>query len=148
MGRAEQITREIRFHDRLLYCEKNKEGTLCIFRKGFRLENYDFDGKRLSFVRPTPHLVMALTHNWKVTGQSVDWGTLPIIERLNSIDLHNRNLADELLAKYEKRNHQKQREFSSKNEDFLKEFRKPFAKATSDINTSCMAKIDKRRLKE
>jgi hypothetical protein len=148
VGRAEQITRELKLHDRELYCEMHKVGKLCVYRKSVRWEDYDLDGVFMRFARPAPHFIMALTHNWQLAGDAVDWGLLPIIARLNAMDLHNRDLAEELIKDEEKRAEQRRRDFHSKNEDFAKEIRRPFAKAFNDINTANMAKTDNRKIKE
>jgi hypothetical protein len=148
VGRAEQITKELRLHDGQLYCEMHKVGKLCVYRKSVRWEDYWLDGVTMRFARPAPHFIMALTHNWQLAGDAVDWGTLPIIARLNAMDLHKRDLALEQIKDEEKRAEQRQRAFHSKNEDFAKEIRRPFAKAFNDVNTANLAKTDNRKIKE
>ena len=147
MGRAEQITKELKLHDRKLYCKRGIEGKLCIFRESHRTESYDLNGHILTSVRPAPHLIMALTHNWQVSGRSVPWGTIPIIARLKEMDLWNRDLAAEYIEGSERNIQQKRREFSSKTEDFLKDSRRAFAKDWNGINTANI-KQDNRKLKE
>ncbi len=148
MGRAEQITKELKLHDRKLYCKRGIEGKLCIFRESHRIESYDLNGHILTSVRPAPHLIMALTHNWQVHGSPADWGLIPIISRLKEMDLWNRDLAAEYEAKHEKNIQTKKRDFSSKTEDFLKDSRRAFAKDWDGINTAGIKKQDNRKLKE
>jgi len=148
VGRAEQVTELIKAHDSKLYCDRGREGKLCIYRKSTRVERYEIDGVSIGFVRPAPHFVMALTDNWQMHGREVDWGLIPILQRLQSMDLWNRNLAEDLIEGYEKKEKQVARDASNKNEDFLREFRKPFAETFKDVNTANMKKIDKRRLQE
>lgn len=146
MGRAERITAEIQSQDRLLYCERDREGKLCIYRKSTRLEDYRLnDGSLLRFARPAPHFVFALTHDWKTTGEPKDWGIEPIKARLKAIDLWQRDLAEEIIQQEEKHLESVARDRRNSTESFLLDFRKQFAKTFDGINTSNMAKKDRRR---
>lgn len=147
MGRAERVSKAVKRYDPKLYCER-REGKLCVLRKSSRVETYDVDGLLIDFVRPAPSFVFALTHNWKMNGEPVEWGLLPIIERLRMNDLWSRDLADECIRATEKATESKEREKASNNEAFLKDFRRQFAKATDGINTANLAKIDRRRKDE
>lgn len=91
---------------------------------------------------------MALTHNWQKAGTPVDWGLEPISARLREMDLHNRDIASELIRGYEKDDSLRDKRRRSKDEDFLREFRPQFARAFNDVNTSGLRKIDKRRLRD
>lgn len=147
MGRAERITREIQSHDRLLYCERNEAGRLCVYRKSTRYETYHLsDDATLVWARPTPYFVFALTHNWKIDGRPVDWGLCPIMARLKAIDLWNRDLAEEIIQDEEKRIESMARDRRNTTEAFLLDFRRQFAKAFDGVNTANMAKKDKRYL--
>jgi hypothetical protein len=148
VGRAERVTELIKSHDSKLYCERSESGKLCIYRKSSRVEWYELDGSMLGFVRPTSHLIMALTHNWFESGYEVDWGLEVIFQRLKSLDLWTRDLAADIEKNEERIAKERLRDTQNKNEDFLREFRKPFAKAFSDVNTANMKKIDKRRIEE
>lgn len=146
MGRAEQITRHLKLHDAKLYCDKNREGTLCVYRQSKRYDAFDFEGNVVLFSRPTPHFIFALTHNWTTYGKPVDWGIEPIMHKLKSGDLHQRDkLAEEMIQEYERENMREERDRSNKNEAFLKDFRKQFAKTFNDVNTSTLEKKDLRR---
>lgn len=147
MGRAKQITSFIRRYDPELYCE-GKDGMLCIYRKSQRIESYDFEGTVIHYVRPAPFFIFALTHDWSATGRPVDWGCLPILERLQQCDLHKRDMASEIERQEEKRTEEVARERANKTEDLFKDMRKTFAKATNDINTSTLKKTDLRKIKE
>lgn len=148
MGRAERITKTIKHHDALLYCERSKEGKLCVYRKSNRVESFRLDDEKsvLHFVRPAPHFVFALTHDWKLSGQEVDWGLEPIMARLKAIDLWNRDLAGECIRGEEKRLESLARDRQNNVESFLLDFRRQFQKTFNDVNTSTMEKKDSRRL--
>lgn len=146
MGRAERVTEAVRYHDYKLFCARNAEGKLCIYRKGHSLESYQLgENTSLTFVRPTSDLVCALTHNWQVTGYSVDWGIEPIMARLRDMDLWNRDLASEIIAKEEKAIESRERDRMNHTESFLYDFHSQFKKTFSDINTSNLSKKPKRK---
>lgn len=148
MGRAEQVSRFIKAHDEKLFAERNSEGKLCVYRKGQTVEWYNVDGINVGFVRSTPHLIMALTHNWHVLGEPADWGLDVILQRLQSIDLWNRDLASEQERAYDENKAKLKRKAANTQEDFLRESQPIWADAFKDINTANMRKLDKRRIKE
>lgn len=150
MGRLERITSEVQRHDSKLYCARNKEGMPCIFREGFRYENYRLDdGSWIRFSRPSPHFIFALSDNWKPNGVHVDWGIEPIMKRLRDMDLWNRDILKDYTEHNEKIEKSEERSRQSKTEDFLREIRPSFAKATNDIRVANMdMKKDLRRKKE
>lgn len=148
MGRAEQITRHLKRYDSKLYCKELSEGKLCVFRKSTRLEYYDVDGCVIGFARPAPFFIMALTSNWRLDGDSCEWGIEPVMNRLRANDLHQRNLAEECIRAEEKARESKERDMRNEQEAFLKDFRSQFHKTFSDVNTSSMKKIDRRKKDE
>lgn len=147
--RQDRITREIQYHDRDLYCAKDYKGRMSIFRKSFVHEDCWLDDhtviKSLVF---RPQYIMSLTDNWAASGCPVEWGLDPILRRLREIDSHNRDLMIEIEANHDKAKASKQRALESETEAFVKDWRREFAKATNDINTSTMEKKDSRRLAE
>jgi hypothetical protein len=149
MGRAERITREVQTYDRELYCDKNMEGMLCIYRKGRRYESYQLeDGSVLTYARPSPHFVFALSDTWRATGKPVEWGVVPILNRLKALDLWNRDLVGELEAAYDKDEESNARKRRNDTESFLLDFRSQFKKTFNDTRVANMdMKKDKRRIK-
>lgn len=147
MGRAERITSVIREYDPKLYCE-SRDGKLCVLRKSQRIESYDYDGVTIHFVRPAPFFIFAVTTNWKMTGQPVDWGLVPIINRLREIDLWNRDLAEEIIQKEEESARIKRKDLKNESEAFLKDYRRKFAGTFNDVRVSNMDKKDKRKIGE
>lgn len=141
MGRAERITREIKFHDPMLYCERDGEGKLCVFRKSTRWESYAFnDGSSLRVARPTPHFIFALTHDWKKASHVVDWGIEPIMARLRAIDLWQRDLAEEIIQDEEKAIKSRERDARNSMESFLYDFRSQFKRTFADVNVANLSK--------
>lgn len=138
MGRAEDVTRYIRKFDSKLYCEKNRDGKLCVYREDQRIESYDFEGQVILFSRPAPYLVFALTDDWTEQGSPVDRGLLPIYFRLRQIDLWNRDLVSESIRSVEKDKESRDRAVDNHIESYLKDVRREFARRTNDINTSTL----------
>lgn len=138
--RADVITREIKKYDYLLYCEKNRDGKLCVYRKGRRIESYDLNGTTLHAVLDDPYFVIALTDTWNLNGEPRDWGIIPILGRLQMIDCWNRDLAKESVESIEKHDESKDRAIDNHIESFLKDKRREFAAITNDINTSTLNK--------
>jgi hypothetical protein len=149
LGRAEYITKHLRAYDRELYCAEDTEGKLCVWRKISRVESYSIDGVSIGFVRPDSHRVFSLTHNWGVKGRPADWGILPIIEKLKSCDIWQRDIVSDLEVQQEKIDKENTRAMDNQNEAFLKDFRSQFAKATNDVRVANMdMKKDLRRTNE
>lgn len=136
MGRARQVTEFIRQIDDKLFCDKNAEGKLCVYRKDNAVDSYEYEGCTISHVRPAPYLVFALTDDWTVNGRPVDRGLLPIYFRLRQIDLWNRDLAKESIESIERAKESNDRAVDNHLEGFLKDNRRRFARLTNDINTS------------
>lgn len=149
MGRAERITSAVKTHDSQLYCERNMEGKLCIFRNGYSWENHHLaDGNLLRVLRPTPHLVFALTNNWSIRGEAVDWGIEPVMARLKAMDLWNNDLVARLEEQEIKDEESSARQRQNTTESFLYEFRSQFKKTFENVNTASMAKHDLRKKNE
>lgn len=141
--REDKITRAIKFHDRELYCARNKQDIMCIYREIISYEKYFLGEKEwLLFSKSSPYFVFALTHNWKTNGRPVDWGIEPIMARLKAMDLWRRDVAEDLIREYEKDEASLVRDRDNSMESFLYEFRDQFKKTFSDVNTSNLSKIN------
>ena len=122
MGRAERVTKAVKSYDSKLYCEKSREGKLCVYRKSSRIESYDLNGQLIHFVRPAPYFVFALTKDWRLASEPVEWGLVPIVERLRALDLWHRDLAEESLKSVEAATLSNERAARNSIEGFLHEF--------------------------
>lgn len=149
MIRAKRLTRALQAYDSALFCGQ-ENGVLNVYRRTKTYEKYDLDGSVLLASKPFRHHVMALTHNWNVSGVPVDWGIEPILCRVKAMDLWNNDLhsAATLIKGYEKAKEIEEKDFRNNVESFLYDFRSQFAKATNDVNTSTLSKMDKRRIKD
>ena len=93
-----------------------------------------------------PHYVFSLTEDWSLQGRPVEWGILPIIERLKAIDLWNNGVtAEDVIQNYEEKAEKGKRHLRNNIEAFMSDFRRGFAKATDSVNTSLLPKTDLRR---
>ena len=145
--RQRLITKAVQQYDKNLFCDVNYKGILCIYRKSKTYDLFDVDGGKLFVTRPLKQYVCALTDTWNELGKPVDWGLLPIVNRLKAIDLaSNPRLFEDLISSYEKAKESEERDFKNNVESFLLDFRKQFARSFNDVNTSTMEKIDRRRV--
>lgn len=136
MGRTREITEYIKSFDDKLFCDKNAEGKLCIYRKDYTYERYEYEGSTIDFLRPAPYLVFALTDNWTINGKPVDRGLLPIYFRLQQIDLWNRDIAKESIESIERAKNSNERAVDNHFQSFLSENRREFGRITNDIRTA------------
>lgn len=147
MTREQTITKALRRYDDKLCAAKDDFGVISLYRNSTTYDIFDWEGQKLYVSRPFRHYIMSLTHNWNIRGNPVDWGLEPIMARIKAMDLwQNDRMAIDLEAEHEKVDKSKERDFSNTVESFLYDFRSQFAKATDGINTSTLAKLDKRRL--
>ena len=78
----------------------------------------------------------------------MEWGLEVIRNRLVAHDLwNNDNIANQVIRDAEKRSESKERALKNTIESFLLDFRRQFGKTFNDVNTSSLAKIDRRALK-
>lgn len=144
--RTAQLTKHLKVFDRLLYAEQGHSGQHAIFRKSKRYEHFEFEGQTLFYERSSPHLIFALTDTWAPGGRPVDWGIEPILNRLKAMDMWaDETVYDRFMKQEEKEKESKDKYLKNSIEDFLKDFRRQFARATNDVNTSSLSKTDKRR---
>ena len=145
MKRAIKITRELKRYDRELYCGENKEGILCVFRRGYNYLKYDL-GNDETLIAPSfsPHFVFALTDNWRTNGKPKDWGLEPLLARIRALDIWQRDIVSEILEQNDKDDLSRKRDQANSMESFLYDFRSQFKKTFSNVNTANMSKKDRR----
>jgi len=146
MSRADRITTEVRKYDSKLYAKK-EDGVIHIYRKCKELrKEWLADGVPVLNVVENPYRVMSLTDTGNIRGKSVDWGIDPILAKLRAMDLWNSGIGVEhFKEEHEKAEKSKERDFANSTEAFLYDMKSAFAKSVSDVNTSNLTKIDKRR---
>ena len=147
-GRVRRITEVIRQHDQKLFAHASGERVL-ILRKGDRLAASDYNQSTPDLARLNPQLVLALTHNWKVDGQPVEWGLDPLMRQLQSMDSWaDPDMFRNMVKKRERDSADKERSGQNEFRARAADMRSEFARATNDINTASLAKLDRRREKD
>lgn len=134
-SRVREVNRVVKGYDRDLVAQREGNGAIHIYRK---TEN----------PADPLHFVTALTDTWTVRGTPRDWGLEVLHDRLVAHDLwKNETIMERIMAKTQKNEESRERSRKNNTEAFLQEFRRQFARATDGINTSSLAKIDRRALK-
>lgn len=142
---AQRLTAAVQKHDRELYVIQPKIGGLClVMRRARKLVAYAFNGGTLWVSEPNDFQVLPLTHNWQAKGRPVEWGVLPLMERLRSMDAHNDSHDGGVIARLEREDEKheeaKRRHVRSLHEAMAYEQHSVFRKAFKDINTANLRK--------
>lgn len=145
--REKRIDDELKRHDPKLFLKKSPKGTYEVFRQRFISIRYHLsEDQSIVNYEPSPCYIMSLTEDWTIKTQPADWGLEPISRRLREIDSWNK---ESVVSQMEKHNAKvdeaKARKLENDTEAFVKEWRSDFARATKDILTNSVAKIDSRR---
>lgn len=157
--RCDVITKALKAYDRLLYAEpvvvnrrrpdynelvhKNPNEVLeqvHIKRKSkrYNVHRIDQESYLLSLVEDGDFL-FALTEDFSTKTNPVEWGVLPILQKLKEMDRWARggeDLFDEMWKHNEKIDESVSRARSHVLEDSLREMHRGFKKATNDVNTA------------
>lgn len=134
-SRTKEVNRVVSQYDKYLFAKRENNGAVHIYRRTLRpADPY--------------HFIMAVTDNWSVHGTPRDWGLEVIIARLTAHDLwKNETILDRLEKEEAKIEESKERYLKNNVESFLYDFRRQFARATNEINTSSLEKLDPRAKK-
>lgn len=141
MNSVGRYTKIVRKHDRALYAV-DAGSCLQIHRKADSIHQTFFSS-------PMNQYVLSLTDNWKPDGNPVEWGEVPLLEMLSSMDTW-RSSTDLGELRQRRERDEELRKNSIKNEIRARaaDLRKDFARATNDINTSTVDMVDRRRMKD
>lgn len=94
-----------------------------------------------------PHLVFSLTDTWTAEGAPVPYGTEVVLNRVKAHDLwRDDQFVERWIAEKEQEEKSEERALKNSIESFLYDFRRPFMKATSDINTANLNKVYRKGL--
>ncbi len=99
--------------------------------------------------RLNPQFILALTDTWTLQGQPVEWGLEPLAWKLREMDSWRSD--QEIKGMRQERERLKGIQANSKRNDLraqAADMRKDFARATNEINTSTLEKVDSRRKKD
>lgn len=139
--RAVHLNRIIKSHDRDLFVERSRRGTLILKRKAEVSDVYEVDGCTLIHNRQKPQVVFHLTDNWTATGKPVDWGADAVIERLREHDTwHNPDFFRKFEEQSERARASRKRHLRSEAEAFFSDYRREFARQTEGVMTHSLDK--------
>lgn len=140
-----RINRELKYYDRELYAVQINEAVQ-IYRKSVRWEYFEFEGMKFAYSRLNPWFTLSLTDNWRIDGKPVEWGIEPLMDRLRSMDQwRDDRTYDQLCSERERNEENRKRAYRNEVRARAYDMRRDFARATNDINTSTLEKIDNRR---
>lgn len=146
--RLREINRELKSYDRDLYADRIQSGMVQIYRKSVRWESFKYDNFTFHYAKKNPQFILALTDNWLLTGKPAEWGLEPLIQRMKEMDQwRDDGQYARLVKERERQEEDKERSKRNNIRAIASDLRKDFAKATNEINTSTLEKIDKRRFK-
>jgi hypothetical protein len=121
---------------------------LQVYRRNTRWESFSLDGDTLLVSHPSPELILCFTDNWSIRGNRADWGLEPLAYKLREMDGWNRDVYTEFDKQRERLTENKARSRRNEFKALAYDLRRDFAKATNDINTGSLEKVDRRRKKE
>jgi hypothetical protein len=124
-------TRALKRYDRDLFCSRNKDGILCVFRKHKRFEPVCVaDNFKILNLIVDKQFVCSLTANWTLRTEPRMWGIDHVLSKIREMDLQaNEALLEKLDEQNEKVDQAEQRKFRNETEAFLADNRRQFAKA-------------------
>ena len=142
MFRASRISREVKLHDKDLYCIRG-ESHYVIMRKAYKPYLYEVDGMTMACFQRRDEPVFHLTSNWNVSGAPIDWGIEPIMKHLRRIDSRNTGAfiweKDQINEKLEKSQDRAQ---TNMFESLAHEVRPIYKKLREEMNLSSVNKSD------
>lgn len=143
--RLKRIDCELKKYDRCLYAVRSGSGMLQVHRKAEHWSAADFVTTPTA-ESPYPQLILCLTDTWKYEGKPVEWGLEPLMREIRSRDGWAQALSFEQMLK-NRENAERMKKESLQREMRARAYdvRRDFARATNDINTSTLEKVDRRR---
>jgi len=146
MTREQRYTHELKLYDRNLFCRKEADGYYKIFQKTKRVIYYDVDGAHMGFVVPEEKFICPLSEDWSMRSKPVEWGLLPLMQKIRSMDAMNK---DAEVYKWEeqerKSQEEKDRNLKNEAEAFASDFRSAFKKEFDYTLTHNLDKKEKTR---
>ena len=133
-ARTFRIDSFVRQFDRKLYARRIN-GMIQIWREGERSEVIPIEAEDQNYIlRPNPQFILALTDNWKLSGNPVDHGLEPLGRMLRSMDAWNDDsYFDRMFKARERAEEDKSRARRNEFRAIAADSRRDFAKATNDI---------------
>lgn len=144
-----RLTMEVRKYDERLYAFRASNGMVQILRKPDRLEASDYNQIEPDSADLNTQFILALTDNWTLQGKPVEWGLEPVTQRIKELDSwRDPDLTNRMRRGREREKENQERFERSEIRAKALDMRREFAKATNDINTSTLEKVENRRVKD
>lgn len=142
-----RINQEIKKHDAKLFVFRDPvTDSRYICREPDRLEASDYNQYLSDGSELRTQFILGFTSDWTMRGSSVEWGIEPVMQRLLEMDSwRDDSMGDSLRKERERKKEDRARMRRNDIRATAADLRKEFAKATNDVNTSSLDKIDKRR---
>jgi hypothetical protein len=143
-----QVSQLLKRYDSELIVKRYLDSSLGIFRKRRGWDFFHFDGETkyaLWFSVDFEDLVIPCTDNWTDLGKPVDQGIEPIFWKVQQLDGWRYDDYEDFVAGRAERKRNRDRAFKNEMRARAADLRREFAKATNDINTSTIEKIERRK---
>ena len=130
MTRAERLTQAVRTYDQALYVIQTNTGAYQVWRKEYPK---DWDGLTFS-ARNEVQFILALTDDWTLNGNPVEWGIEPLLNKLKAMDAWRDDSYYAHIVKGRERDEEnKRRRFKNNARAKALDIRREVAKAAGDF---------------
>lgn len=143
--RLDRLNEVVKAYDSDLSVIQEPGGMLQVHRTLSRVKGSQYGLKPANLDEYHPQFLFALTDTWTLFGQPVDWGIEPLMETLRSLDQWNAETFEDMVKRRERNKADQERIRDNEFRARAADMRKDFARATNDINTSTLEKVDRRR---
>ncbi len=145
--KVNRLNQKLRQYDRNLIAKESDNGMIQVWRLADKWSSADLCSDDFGSSRPM-QFIFALTDNWTVTGKPVDLGIEPVMDRVREMDLWSKvSFLDEMRKNRDRVKAIKEQTKRNEIQAMAYDMRKDFAKATNEINTSTLEKVESRRTK-
>lgn len=140
-------------YDRDLFCDHNRDGVLCVFRKHKRFVPVCVsEGFKILNLITDKQFIFALTENWSLSTPPRVWGVDHVLTRIRQIDCQaNERYFEELEAQEKRVDESEKRHLRNEAEAFVADNRREFTKWFDD-EFGCVHSLSKdeprKRLKD
>lgn len=143
-------TKYLKRYDPDLYCDHNRDGVICVFRKAKRYEPVCVDdGFKFLNLTVDRQYVCALTENWSLSTKPRQWGIDHVLTKIRQIDCQaNEQMFEAMDAANDAVDAAEKRKLRNEIEAFWIDNRREFAKATDDILVHSLSKDEPRKRKK
>jgi hypothetical protein len=146
--RVRSVNRLLKRQDTQLFATERADGCIIVWHRSEPWQRGDTrDAGELASLRIQP--IFALTNDWTLQGEPVEWGLEPLYWKLRDSDSNrDDSYFEEMVSTRLRDKELRFRAASNENKAIAADERRTFARAFNDINTSTLDKIDNRRKKD